>query len=80
VREVDNSGVLYSRSNFYARSKNYVSRMHAVSIFMQIQKLWYIDFSLHARKFWMIFFVSTARMQKKDDIIHAKHKFIYKVA
>jgi hypothetical protein len=54
--------------------------MHAVSIFMQIQKLWYIDFSLHARKFWMIFFVSTARMQKKDDIIHAKHKFIYKVA
>jgi hypothetical protein len=39
VREVDNSGSLYSRSYFYDRSENYGNHMYAVSIFMQIQKL-----------------------------------------
>jgi hypothetical protein len=39
VREVDNSDALYLQSYFYGISEIYGSRMHAVSIFMQIQKL-----------------------------------------
>jgi hypothetical protein len=42
VREVDNSGVLYSRSYSYGRFENYMSCMHAVSIFIKIQKLLHI--------------------------------------
>jgi hypothetical protein len=81
VKEVDNSGVLYFRSYFYGRSKNYGSRMYAVSIFMQIQKLWQIvGVSIAYTQVLDDIFVYTARMQKKDDMIYVEHKFLYKVA
>jgi hypothetical protein len=38
--EVDSSARLLLRSYFYGRSEKYGNRMHAVSIFIQIQKLW----------------------------------------
>jgi hypothetical protein len=52
--------------------------MHAISIFIQIQKLWQIvgvsiacaqilDYIFHARK-------------KLDDMSHIEHKFLYNVA
>jgi hypothetical protein len=41
---------------FYVRSENYESQMHAISIFMQIQKL------------WQIVGVSIAHAQILDDI------------
>jgi hypothetical protein len=50
-------------------------------MFMQIQKLWQIiGVSIACAKILDDIFVSTARMQNKDDIVHAEHKFIYKVA
>jgi hypothetical protein len=65
VREVDKSGVLYLWSYFYGRFKNYGIRMHAVSIFMQIQKLWQIVIVFIAcAQILDDIFVSTARMQK----------------
>ena len=55
VREVDNSAALYSRSYFYGRSKNYRSRIHAISIFMNIQKLWQIVVvSIACVKIWQL--------------------------
>jgi hypothetical protein len=55
--------------------------MHAVSIFMQVQKLWQIvGVSIVCAQILDDIFVSTAHMQKMDDMIHAEHKFVYKVA
>jgi hypothetical protein len=49
-------------------------------IFMQIQKLWQIvGDSIACAKILDDIFVSTAHMQKKDNLVHAEHKFIYKV-
>jgi hypothetical protein len=80
VREIDNSSALYSRSYFYGRFKNYGRRMHAVSNSMQIQKLWHIvRVSIACAQNLDDIFVSIAGMQKKDDMIHAEHKFLYKI-
>jgi hypothetical protein len=38
--EVDTSSRLLLESYFYCRSKKHGSHMHAVSIFIQFQKLW----------------------------------------
>jgi hypothetical protein len=64
VREVTICA-LYSRSYFYGRTKKYGSRMHAVSIFMQIQKLWQsVEVSVACAQILDDIFVSTARAQK----------------
>jgi hypothetical protein len=61
--------------------KKYESHIHGVSIFMHIQKLWQIvGVSIACAKILDDIFVSTTRMQKYDDMVHAEHKFIYKVA
>jgi hypothetical protein len=56
--------------------------MHAVSIFIQIQKLWQImGVSIACMQILDYIFPSTARAQKKlDDMRHTKHKFLYNVA
>jgi hypothetical protein len=55
--------------------------MHAVSIFIQIQKLWQIiGVSLHARKFRIIFSFLVHGHKKLDDMSHIEHKFLYNVA
>jgi hypothetical protein len=54
--------------------------MHAVSNSMQIQKLWHIvRVSIACAQNLDDIFVSIAGMQKKDDMIHAEHKFLYKI-
>jgi hypothetical protein len=58
-------GVECTRFLFLCKSKNY-------------NRLW--EFSLHAHKFWMIFSFPLHACKKKDDMIHAEHKFLYKVA
>jgi hypothetical protein len=76
--EVDSYNRLLLRSYFYGRFEKYGSHMHAISIFIQIQKLWQIvgvsiacaqilDYIFHARK-------------KLDDMSHIEHKFLYNVA
>jgi hypothetical protein len=45
--------------------------MHAVSIFMQIQKLWQsFEFLLYAHKFYIIFFFPVHALKKLDDPSH----------
>jgi hypothetical protein len=59
------SGGLYSRSYFYGSFEKYGSRIHAVSIFMEIQKLWQIvEVFIACVKILDDIFVSTAHMQK----------------
>jgi hypothetical protein len=41
IREIGTSSGLLLGSYFYGRSEKHGSRMHAVSIFIQIQKLWH---------------------------------------
>jgi hypothetical protein len=41
---------LLLRSYFYDRSKKHGSRMHAISIFIQIQKLWQNRGSFHCMR------------------------------
>jgi hypothetical protein len=72
---------LYSRSYFYDISKNYGKQVHVVSIFMQVQKLWQIvGVSIARAKILDDIFVSTARMEKKDDMVYIEPKFLYKIA
>jgi hypothetical protein len=55
--------------------------MHAVSIFIQIQKLWQIiGVFIVCTQILDDIFVSTIRAQKMDGMSHAEYKFLYKVA
>jgi hypothetical protein len=58
-------GVKCMQFLFLCRSKNY-------------DRLW--EFPLYVHKFWMIFLFPLHTCKKMDDMIHADHKFLYKVA
>jgi hypothetical protein len=38
------------------------------------------EFSLHARKFWIIFSFPVHVRKKLDDMSHIEHKFLYNIA
>jgi hypothetical protein len=55
--------------------------MHAVSIFIQIQKLWQIvGVSIACAQILDYIFLSSSCAQKMDDMSHMEHKFLYNVA
>jgi hypothetical protein len=63
--DVDSSSRLLLRSYFYGRSKKHGSRMHAICIFMQIQKLWQIvGVSIACAQILDYIFLSSSCMQK----------------
>jgi hypothetical protein len=74
--EVDSSGGLYSRFYFYGISEKYGSRMHVVSIFMEIQKLCQVVWvSIACTQILDYIFVSSTHAQKMDDMSHVENKF-----
>jgi hypothetical protein len=60
-----NMGVTCMQFLFLYRSKNYGKSY---------------EFSLHARKFWIIFSFSLHTRKKWDDMSHTWHKFLYNFA
>jgi hypothetical protein len=65
MREVDSSIRLLLRSYFYGRSEKHDSRIHAVSIVIQIQKLWQIvGVSIACAQILDYIFLSGSRAQK----------------
>jgi hypothetical protein len=56
---------LLLRSYFYGKYKKHGSRMHAISIFIQIQKLWQIvGVSIACAQILDYIFLSSSRAQK----------------
>jgi hypothetical protein len=54
--------------------------MHAISIFIQIQKLWQIlEVSVACAQILDYIFLSSSCVQKMDDMSHIEHKFLYNV-
>jgi hypothetical protein len=65
---------------FMADPKKHGSRMHVVSIFIQIQKVMENCGSFHCmRANFDYIFLSTAHAQKLNDMSHTEHKFLYNV-
>jgi hypothetical protein len=65
---------------FFGRFEKYGSHMHAISIFIQIQKLWQIlEVSVACAQILDYIFLSSSCVQKMDDMSHIEHKFLYNV-